>query len=191
MPLLGDIVTYLDMRAHPGGPRVHPPPGKIALMRAEPCSVSFYRYLYDAVGEPWLWYVRREWDDTRLATHLNRERTEIFVLYLGGVPAGYFELDAAQPRETELSYFGLLPEFIGRGLGQFLLQAAIDRAWSRPLDRLRVNTCTFDHPRALPNYQRAGFAVYDRRAVSFLDPRERGVLPRSLRHPRLPELDSV
>jgi len=189
MRLIDDTVTYLDMRAHPSGPRLHPPPGKIALIRAESCSVSFYRYLYQAVGESCLWYVRREWDDARLAAHLNRETTEIFVLYVGGVPAGYFELDASDRRETELSYFGLMPEFIGRGLGQFLLQAAIDRAWSRPLDRLRVNTCTFDHPRALPNYQRAGFVVYDRRAVSFPDPRERGVLPRSLKHPRLPELD--
>jgi GNAT superfamily N-acetyltransferase len=191
MRLIDDTVTYLEMRAHPGGLRIHPSPGKIALIRAEPCSVSFYRYLYQSVGESCLWYVRREWDDKRLAAHLNRETTEIFVLYVGGVPAGYFELDASDRRETELSYFGLIPEFIGCGLGQFLLQAAIDRAWSRPLDRFRVNTCTFDHPRALPNYQRAGFAVYDRRAVSFLDPRERGVLPRSLRHPRLPALDSV
>ena len=80
-----------------------------------------------------------EWDDTRRSPrHLNRETTEIFVLAtVGGVPAGYFELDASERRETELSYFGLIPEFIGRGLGQFLLQAAIDRAWSRPLDRLR------------------------------------------------------
>jgi GNAT superfamily N-acetyltransferase len=191
MQMIDDVVTYLEMRAHQAGPRVHLPSGKIALMRAEACSVSYYRYLYQAVGESCLWYVRREWDDARLKAHLNRETVEVFVLYAGGVPAGYFELDASAPRETELSYFGLVPEFIGRGLGQFLLQAAVDRAWSRPLDRLRVNTCTFDHPRALPNYQRAGFVVYDRRAVSFPDPRERGVLPRSLTHPRLPQLDPV
>jgi GNAT superfamily N-acetyltransferase len=176
------------MRAHPGGPRVHPPPGKIALIRVESCSVSFYRYLYQAVGEPWLWYVRREWDDAMLAALLERETNEIFVLYVGGVPAGYFELDASAARETEISYFGLVSEFIGRRLGAFLLRAAIDRAWARPIDRLRLNTCTFDHPRALPTYQRAGFVVYDRRSVSFPDPRERGVLPRSYRHPLLPEL---
>jgi GNAT superfamily N-acetyltransferase len=187
MRLIDDVVTYLDMHAHPGGVRIHPPPGKIALIRAEACSASFYRYLYDTVGEAWLWYVRREWDDARLAAHLKRETTEIFVLYVGGVPGGYFELDASAPRETELSYFGLIPEYIGRGFGQFLLQAAIDRAWSRALDRLRVNTCTFDHPRALPNYQKAGFVVYDRRTVTFQDPRERGVLPRSLKHPLLRE----
>jgi hypothetical protein len=51
-----------------------------------------------------------------------------------------------------------------------------------------VHTCTFDHPRALGLYQRAGFVVYDRRRVSFDDPRERGILPRTLTHPLLPRL---
>lgn len=191
MRLIDDTITYLEMRAHPGGARIHPPSGKVALIRADSCSVSFYRYLYQAVGGPWLWYVRREWDDAQLAALLERETTEIFVLYVGGVPAGYFELDTSAQRATEISYFGLVPDFIGRRLGAFLLQAAIDRAWTRPIDRLRLNTCTFDHPRALPTYQRAGFVVYDRRTVSFPDPRERGVLPRSYSHPLLPELDPI
>lgn len=189
MALVRDTVTYLEMRAPPSIPRAHPPSGKIALMRAEPCSVSFYRYLYKAVGWPWLWYVRREWDNSTLAVLLEKPTTEIFVLYVGGVPAGYFELDTAAPRETQLSYFGLVTEFIGRGLGLYLLQAATDRAWMRPLDRVKLNTCTFDHPRALPTYQRAGFTVYARRDVSFEDPRERGILPRSYAHPLLPTLD--
>jgi ribosomal protein S18 acetylase RimI-like enzyme len=105
------------------------------------------------------------------------------------VPAGYFELDAADPRETELAYFGLIPEFIGRKLGPFLLQAAIERAWTRPIDRLWVHTRTFDHPRALGYYQQGGFEVYARRPLRFEDPRIRGILPRSLRHARLPPLD--
>jgi GNAT superfamily N-acetyltransferase len=189
MTLIGHTVTYLDMQAQPTLARVHPPAGKLALMRAEACSPSYYRYLYNTVGEPWLWYVRREWDDAELSALLEKPSTEIFVLYVGGVPSGFFELDAGKPRETELSYFGLIPDFIGRGLGFFLLQQAIDRAWSRPIERLSVHTCTFDHPRALPNYQRAGFAVYDRQRVSFPDPRERGALPRSYRHPLLPPLD--
>jgi ribosomal protein S18 acetylase RimI-like enzyme len=111
------------------------------------------------------------------------------VLYLAGVPAGYFELDAAAPRETELRYFGLVPQFIGRGLGPFLLQAAIDQAWQRPIERLWVHTRTFDHPKALGLYQRAGFVVYGRQPVRFEDPRLKGILPRSLTHPRLPPLD--
>ena len=190
MAILDDVITYLEMHARPPGPRVPPPrAGKLALMHAENCTVSFYRYLYETVGTPWLWYERRLLSDAALAAEIGRGTTEIFVLYVDGVPAGYFELDAAVAHETELRYFGLIPEFIGRGFGPFLLQAAIEQAWSRPIQRFWVHTRKFDHPKALGNYQRNGFVVYARHDIRFEDPRERGILPRSLRHPLLPPLD--
>lgn len=188
MTAIPDTITYLEMFGRPPPLPSPPPLGKIALMRAEACTVSFYRYLYETVGTPWVWFERRLWSDEALAAELAKETTEIFVLYAGGMPAGYFELNTAEPRDTELCYFGLAPEFIGRRLGPFLLNAAIEQAWSRPIGRFWVHTCTFDHPRALPLYQRAGFVVYAQRPVIFDDPRERGILPRSLKHPRLPVL---
>jgi GNAT superfamily N-acetyltransferase len=191
MALLEDTLTYLEMRERPALPRAPAPPVKLALIRAEDCPVSFYRYLYATVGTPWVWYVRRSWDDARLAAELAKPTTEIFVLYVGGVPAGYFELADDLPGETELRYFGLAPLFIGRRLGPYLLQAAIDRAWSRPIRRFWVHTCTYDHPAALPLYQRLGFVVYAREKASFEDPRLRGLLPRSLSHPLLPPLERV
>ena len=189
MSLLEDTITYLEMLERPARPRVPAPLDKLALMRAESCTVSFYRYLYDTVGEPWLWFERRLIDDAALAAQISKPTIEIFVLYVRGVPAGYFELDTAVPRESKLCYFGLIPEFIGRRLGPYLLQAAIDQAWVRPLDRFWLHTLTFDHPKALSTYQRAGFVVYARRPVSFEDPRRLGILPRDLRHRLLPPLD--
>jgi GNAT superfamily N-acetyltransferase len=191
MALIDDVITYLEMREPLKTPRMPAPLGRLALMQAENCTVSFYRYLYESVGTPWLWYQRRLLDDAALAAVIAKPTTEIFVLYLGGVPAGYFELDGAAPQETELCYFGLIPEFIGRGLGPFLLRAAIDRAWSRPIARLWVHTRSFDHPKALGHYQRAGFVVYARQQLRFEDPRSQGVLPRSLKHPRLPPLEEA
>jgi ribosomal protein S18 acetylase RimI-like enzyme len=196
MALIDDVITYLEMRERPhlgelAAPRIAAPFGKLALMRAENCTVSFYRYLYETVGTPWLWYQRRMLDDAALAAEITKPTTEIFVLYAGGLPAGYFELDAAPPQETELCYFGLIPEFIGRGLGPFLLRAAIDRAWLRPIERLWVHTRRFDHPKALGHYQRAGFVVYARQELRFEDPRTQGILPRTLKHPLLPAFDEA
>ena len=187
--VLEDVITYLEMLERPTGRHVPMPHDKLALMQAENCSVEFYRYLYNTVGEPWLWFERRLLTDSALAAQIHRPGSEIFVLYVRGVPAGFFELDTAAPRETKLCYFGLAPDFIGRRLGPYLLQAAIDRAWSRPIDRFWLHTSTFDHPKALGVYQRAGFVVYARRAVVFEDPRERGTLPRTLGHRLLPPLD--
>ena len=188
MTILEDVITYLEMLERPAGRRVPAPLEKLALMRTENCTVSFYRYLYSTVGEPWLWFERRLVGDAALVRQIQKPTIEIFVLYVRGVPVGFFELDTAAPRETKLCYFGLIPDFIGRRLGPYLLQAAIDQAWSRPLDRFWLHTSTFDHPRALSTYQKAGFVVYARRPVSFEDPREHGILPRTLTHKLLPPL---
>jgi len=185
MPPLSDTITYLEMTAKPRRPAGPAPAAKLALMRVENCPVSFYRYLYNAVGEPWLWFERRLWSDRRLAGHLARDDIDISVLHVGGVPAGYFELERAETGDTELSYFGLVPEFIGQGLGGYFLRAALDAAWVGSTQRVWVHTSTYDHPRALGNYQRAGFRVYQRRSVVFDDPRLTGVLPRDLKHPML------
>ena len=60
----------------------------------------------------------------------------------------------------EIAYFGLLPQFVGRGLGGALLTATIERAWQLKPRRVWVHTCTLDHPSALANYQARGFRIY-------------------------------
>jgi len=185
---LADTITYLEMPQKPARPPVPIPAAKLALIRAERCTVSFYRYLYDAVGERWLWFERRLWSDERLAERLARRDVEIYVLHAWGSPAGYFELERSLEDGTELSYFGLTPEFIGRGFGAWFLNTAIDTAWLTAPRRVWVHTCTFDHPRALGLYQKCGFKVYRRRTVVFDDPRLSGALPRTLQHPLLPPL---
>ena len=176
------------MRAKPPRPPLPVPQGRLALMRAERCTPGFYRYLYAAVGEPWLWFVRRGWSDERLGDWLARPEVELSVLYVGGVPAGYFELERLASGETELCYFGLVRDFIGRGFGSHFLRSAVDAGWERTTRRLWVHTSTYDHPRALGLYQRAGFLVYRREQLLFDDPRLTGALPRDLAHPLLPPL---
>jgi GNAT superfamily N-acetyltransferase len=64
--------------------------------------------------------------------------------------------------KVEIAYFGLLPEFIGRGLGGAMLTSAIENAWawSPTPSRIWVHTCNRDHPGALANYQARGFKIY-------------------------------
>ena len=152
-------VTYLQMLEQPARGPARPPrlTEKIALMRAERPTVGFYRYLYNAVGAPWAWYERNQLSDEALAAIVQDELVEVCVLYYGGTPAGYAELDFRREGEVELAYFGLIPDYIGLGLGGYMLNWAIDTAWTRAPRRLCVHTCTLDHPSALPIYQKAGF----------------------------------
>lgn len=175
---LRTIITYLQMHTRPNLAPAHLPAGtKAALLRTENPTVSFYRYLYNTVGEPWLWYERRALSDDALIAEIQHSKVEIYVLYVGGVPAGYAELDRRKGDEIELAYFGLMPEFIGRGLGRYFLTWTVDAAWRYEPKRLWVHSCNFDHPEALRAYQRAGFIPYDQETVLIDDPRVSGLIP--------------
>lgn len=172
-------VTHLEMRQRPRKTRM-PPAGdrKLALLRAEQPPLHFYRYLYETVGKPWLWYERRVMSDDALAAIVHDPRVEIRVLYVDGCPAGFVELDARRLPDIELAYCGLVPEFIGQGLGLYLIDAAVERAWAyepQP-ERVWVHTCTLDHPRALLAYQHAGFQPYATETSVIDDPRETGAM---------------
>lgn len=151
------VVTYLAMTAPPPQLPAMPSSPRLALMKAEKIPVHFYRYLYATVGGPWLWVERLQFDDTALARRIHHEGIEISVLYANGAPAGYYELDFRQPERTNLAYFGLMPEWTGFRIGPWLLGTAIAAAFSRGAAEATVNTCTLDHPAALPLYQRLGF----------------------------------
>lgn len=159
------IVTYLEMTERPSLPQIVPKAKKYALMGAHDVTTGFYRYLYDAVGRPWYWTDRKKLSDQELTAIIQDEAVEIFVLYVGGAPAGFYELDARDGANVDLAYFGIMPDYIGLGLGPYLLVQAIDMMWKKEPDRITVNTCTLDHPKALPMYQRMGFRPYDRREI--------------------------
>ncbi len=171
------IITYLEMRTRPSPRATAHRAEQVAVMRARRPTASFYRYLYETVGAPWLWYERRRLDDEALAAIVQDPAIDVEVLYVDGVPAGYFELDRHDPTDVELSYFGLIPEFIGRGLGSWFLERAIDHAWAGKPGRVWVHTCTLDHPAALGVYQRAGFRPYRREREVIDDPRRVGLMP--------------
>ena len=153
------ITTFLEMVTRPSLVVTRPNRSGMLLRLDEP-TVGFYRYLYETVGSRWGWAERAEMSDEDLLGVLGDERVEIFVLYMGGVPAGTFELDRRVDGEVELRHFGLAPEFIGRGLGKHLLAAAIDAAWDHEPERVWVRSSSLDHPRGLLTYQWAGFVPY-------------------------------
>ena len=149
-------VTFLRMDRRPLDP-APPLPRDASLVRLAAPSVSFYRYLYDTVGAAHLWWLRRALPDQAIAGILSDPAVGIHVLYRGGEPAGFFELDARARPDVNLSYFGLVPAAVGRGMGGAFLRAAVDAAFAASGRGVTVNTCTADHPRAMPTYMRTGF----------------------------------
>ena len=137
--------------------RTHP---DAVIHRAEiPCP-EFNRFLYSAVGGDWHWRDRLSWSYACWLEWLDRPQVETWVAYVRGTPAGYVELEAQPGGHVEIAYFGLLPQFIGQGLGGQLLAHAIARAWDMDAQRVWVHTCSLDHPGALTNYRARGLQLF-------------------------------
>ncbi|MBC8074576.1 MAG: GNAT family N-acetyltransferase [Chloroflexales bacterium] len=132
----------------------------LTTVRAEIPSPELSRFLYTAVGGDWHWIDRLGWPYARWLAYLSRPELHTWVGYVAGTPAGYFELEQQPGGSVEIAYFGLLPQFVGRGLGGALLTAAIERAWQLGAARVWVHTCTLDGPAALRNYQARGLHLY-------------------------------
>ena len=151
-------VTYLEMTA-PSSVVVPVPAGiRLAIMLAENMPVHLYRYLYEVIGKPHHWMLRRMQSDEKVASVIQAEETRILLLYVDGCPAGFAEMRLNMPESVDLLYFGLVPDYQGRGLAKFFFSEMLAAAWSHNPQKLRLETNTLDSPRALQLYQRMGFA---------------------------------
>lgn len=152
-------ITYLEMQARPHYPRPSQPLGHHgALLHAEAPPVWYFLDLYRAVGAQYQWTDRLADDEAELRAFVQHPDVALYTLIRQGWPAGFFVLDKREKNTCELAYFGLVPEMVGQGYGKFLLQEAIHTGWDgEGVERMTVNTCTLDHPRALALYQSAGF----------------------------------
>jgi GNAT superfamily N-acetyltransferase len=157
-PVARVIVTVTFLRMDRPPPAQAPGlPTDYQMVTVQSPTVGFYRYLYNTVGADYVWWLRRTMADEELAMLLRDPAVSIHVLYNGGQPAGFYELDGRSWPDINLSYFGLLPHAVGTGVGFPFLQTAVQTAWRQRPRGMTVNTCTADHPRALPTYLRAGF----------------------------------
>lgn len=146
----------MRMLRAPAGEALRLPEGWTVETNVRP-DVAGYRLLQDKVGRPYCWWMRQAASDRDLAHLLEQAPISIAVLKHGQAIRGFYELSLSNPQDINLSYFGLFPEAIGHGVGRAFLDQAVRHAWSLGPLCVRVNTCTADHPRALPLYQQMGF----------------------------------
>ena len=152
-------ITRLEAR-HPPRKPVPMPAQRLGLLRLREVPLAFYRYLFHGVGAAHHWRTPPGQSDEELEAELNGPLREVHVLYVGGAPAGFFELDVGDPREAVgLNCFGIMPYARGRGLARWLLHEALMAAWAHDPPRVRLQTNSLDSPIALRLYQSMGFEV--------------------------------
>lgn len=159
-PVVEVLRTYLELRSPEQLRPARFVDPAVRVERRDAISVVHYRRLYETVGAPWHWTDRNAWSDERLATYLARASVSVWECVIGDETAGFFELEAHDDGSVEIAYFGLTPDFVGRGFGKALLTRAAQEAWALGPSRVWLHTCTLDSPAALPNYRARGFEPY-------------------------------
>jgi GNAT superfamily N-acetyltransferase len=147
--------------------RMDQPPGKKLIPRADvsfttvqkPMDTERYLRYYRTVGAQFNWLDRLVMSKEELSKRINAANVHVHVMVIGQAESGLLEL-VEEPGYIELLYFGLFPEFMGKGLGKYFLDWSIHKAWSYNPTWIQLNTCELDHPNALPTYRKLGFKDY-------------------------------
>lgn len=150
-----EMLTPADLRPQ----RLDNP--QLSVQQVTIACPEFSRFLYASVGGHWYWCDRLKWTYDQWLDYLNRPELETWVAYLSGTPAGYIELEIQSESTVKIEYFGLLPQFIGQGIGGHLLTVGIERAWEIANRRVWLHTCNLDSRYAYKNYEARGFTLYD------------------------------
>jgi GNAT superfamily N-acetyltransferase len=157
-----DVTSYYLGQTSPSDLKAKPPKDAVEIKQVEIPLPELNRFFYVTVGRDWYWIDRLGWRYEEWKNWADRPELQTWVLYVQGTPAGYVELEKRQ-HTVNLVYFGLLPQFIGKGVGGYFLSKATKRAWAWDATRVTVNTCTLDHESALANYQARGFKIYEQK----------------------------
>ena len=172
------VITHLEMTARPA-PRSDPA-GAWTLRRVRcPRARLVSRSLWPR-RRAWLWFSRMRMPDAELSAIIQSPLMEVYALAHEGRDEGLLEMDFREPGQCEIVFFGVTEKLVGSGAGSWLINRALEIAWSRPITRLWLHTCTFDHPSALAFYQRSGFRPFRRQVEVANDPRLDGTAPRDV-----------
>ena len=152
MRIPSTTITYLEMNIRPSLPH-----HDLETLIACPIPTYYFRSIYAEIGRPYYWHERLDDSEEELHQYCSDRNKRMYTLVHMGAPAGFFVLHN-QNSIVDIAYFGLLADVIGRGLGSKWLEHAISEAWkTQGCKKVTVNTCTLDHPRALPLYKSCGF----------------------------------
>ncbi len=160
-------------------------PLSMVLRHEEHASWELYRDFYYGIGYANFWWERRLWTEEQWFDLQNNQFVQLYGLYENEKPAGYFELNfEGLPETAELSFFGLYPHQIGKGLGRMLLNQALQKLAEKNPKIMLVNTCDLDSEFARPLYESVGFRRCKTVKKTIDDPREIGILPSDLALPK-------
>ena len=138
-----------------------------SLNQVIPNDFQLNKFFYKQIGKNYQWVDRLIWTDKNWIEYVSSPNLFTFVLKNNDDIAGFFELMYHKDKlETEIAYFGLLKEYIGKKLVGYMLSEAIKKSFSYNVKRVWAHTCSLDHKNALKNYLSRGMKIYNTETVN-------------------------
>ena len=158
---------YLEINSFQNLKQVECPNMNLTLERVNPPNIEINKFFYKNIGKKHRWVDRLVWDNLKWISYLENKNVHTYVLKLNNDLIGYFEAIKNQKnKDTEIAYFGILEEFIGKKIGAYLLSEAIKVCFKLSSDRVWVHTCTLDHKNALNNYLNRGMRIFKQETIN-------------------------
>ena len=158
--------NYLEIRSIRDLVEADKPHKNIILKKIYPPDFHLNKFFYKEIGKKHRWVDRLVWSDKNWNDYLNTAGISTFILKYDKDLVGFFEqIYHKNNFETEIAFFGILEEYIGKKLGSYLLSEAIKKSFEFGSKRVWVHTCSLDHKNALSNYISRGMQIYKTETV--------------------------
>ncbi len=155
---IGYKVVFLEMLNRPSFDwPIYDGDHYVKVTERNQCSVKHFLSLYGKVGKKFEWTDQFQNGSDEVTAFLKSQKVKFFELKVDTRIGGFFILDFRVKGVCDLAYFGLIEDYIGKGLGSYMLRYAILMAWEDSIKIMSVNTNTLDHVAALPLYKKSGF----------------------------------
>ena len=161
------IRNYLEIKSLNQLSEIKKSGDNYSLNQVIPNDFQLNKFFYKQIGKNYQWVDRLVWTDKNWIEYVSSPNLFTFVLKNNDDIAGFFELMYHKDKlETEIAYFGLLKEYIGKKLGGYMLSEAIKKSFSYNVKRVWAHTCSLDHKNALKNYLSRGMKIYNTETVN-------------------------
>ena len=161
------IRNYLEIKSLNQLSEIKKSGDNYSLNQVIPNDFQLNKFFYKQIGKNYQWVERLIWTDKNWIEYVSSPNLLTFVLKNNDDIAGFFELMYHKDKlETEIAYFGLLKEYIGKKLGGYMLSEAIKKSFSYNVKRVWAHTCSLDHKNALKNYLSRGMKIYNTETVN-------------------------
>ena len=160
---------YLEINSLKNLNQAISPDQSLILKTVDPPDIELNKFFYKNVGKNHRWVDRLAWNNLKWMAYLENKNVHTFILKLNEELVGYFEVvNDFSTSSSEIAYFGILDDYIGKKFGSYFLSEAIKKCFELNSKKVWVHTCSLDHKHALKNYLNRGMKIFKEETINLL-----------------------